>query len=293
MLDPTNERHLSLRFLVGQNLGRLGRFREAVESLKPLMEDLRGSTYYTIIFQTVAFLGASYIRLKEYRTSLDLCTKAMADYEGISTAEDLWLLTIYNVLAEALCGLQRPKEALIWSKKAVVSAQKIFGPEHSRVYIAMGYLAWNYTAVRDFKKAYEWQQKCFDRMKEGLGTDHPSTIFAEGMLVNLIAERRRNILSRKKVICKRKELANKMRQQFGEGDCRTLEFQGYLALDYIACASFKKAKAIQEELVAVMTQEFGEGDKRTMAAMKDLARTKKWMKTQRAVYWWLPQYFLK
>jgi tetratricopeptide (TPR) repeat protein len=292
ILDSMDERYLCVRYLVGQDLHLLARFRESVERLEPFMKELPESTHYTVFLQTVACLGGSYNRLKEYHTSLDLCKKTMERFEKCVKHEVLEILAIYNVMGEALSGLKRPQEGLIWSTKAVLGAQKLYGMAHSRTSQAMGYLARNYADLNDLQKACDWQEKCVNSMKNSLGANHPKTIYEEERLVDYVAQRRTNLLSRKKVIGRRKAHLDKLSEQFGEKDWRTLDCQARLAQDYFVCASFKKAMLMQEKWVEIMIQEFGADDERTVEGVAQLARTKRWIKTRNAVYWWLPKWLL-
>jgi tetratricopeptide (TPR) repeat protein len=293
ILDPKDADLLISRFHVGADLQAIGRYRESAEWLEHLIKDMPENIHYMIYLQTAVYLGGSYSRLEEYHSSFDLCTKVMSKFEDIFAGEPPEAVALYNVMGETLCGLKRPKEALIWSTKAVLSARKAFGAEHSKTILATEYLAKNYADLKDFQKACEWEEKCVNLLKDSLGTDHPTTISAEEALINYIAQRRMNLFSRRKFVGRRKALLDKMSQQFGEKDWRTLDCQSRLAQDYCACASLKKAVFIQEKWIEIMTQEFGQDDKRTMEGIVALARTKRWILARKAMYWWLPQCLLK
>jgi hypothetical protein len=293
ILDPKDADFLISRYHVGANLQLIGRYRESAEWLEHLIEDIPENIDYTIYLNTAVCLARSYSRLEEYRSSFELCTKAMAKFEDIFAGEPPEPVALYNAMGEALCGLKRPKEALIWTTKAVLGAQKVFGAEHSITILATEYLANVYAGLKDFQKACEWQEKCVNCLKDNLGTDHPATISAEEALIDYFTQRRMNLLRRRKFIGRRKALFDKMNQQFGEKDWRTLDCQSRLAHDYFACSSLKKAMLIQEKWVEVMTQEFGQDDKRTMEGIAALAWTNHWILARKALYWWLPQRFLK
>lgn len=293
LLDPKDVHHLYARFLVGADLQLLGRFRESVDWLESLMKDLADSIHYAIILQIIETLGGSYNRLEEYQNAFDLGTKAMAKFESIFTADAPEFLPLYNVMGEALSGLKRPTEALLWTKKAFLGSQKAFGAAHSHTLKTMGYLATIYANLNEFKKACDLQEQSINCMKETVGADHPMTILAENYLVDFITLRRTNFFLRKKVIGRRRMLLQKMNTQFGDKDWRTLDCQLALAQDYFACGSLKKAKVMEEQWVEVMIQEFGQDDKRTLAGVAALALTKKLIATRKVVYWWLPRSFLR
>jgi tetratricopeptide (TPR) repeat protein len=293
ILDPKDTDFLLSRYHVGADLDLIGRYRESAEWLEHLIKDMPENIHYAIYLPAAVSLGGSYSRLEEYRSSFDLCTKTMAKFEDIFAGESFEPVPLYNAMAEALCGLKRPKEALIWSTKAVLGAQKVFGAEHLRTVVATGYLAYVYADLKDFQRACELQEKCVNFLKDSLGTDHPTTIDYEETLIGYIAQRRMNRLSRRRFIGRRKALLDKMNQQFGEKDWRTLDCQSRLARDYFANGSFKKAKLMQEKWVETMIQEFGQDDKRTIGGMAALAWTNNWILIRKAVYWWLPQCFVK
>jgi hypothetical protein len=279
--------------MVGKNLQLLHRFREAVDWLEPLMKDLADSIHYAIILQVTEALGCSYNRLEEFQSAFNLSTKAMAKFEGIFTGEAPEILLLYSVMGNALWGLNKPKEALIWTKKAFLGSQKIYGATHSITLITMGVLASYYAYLNDFKKAYDLQEQSMNCMKETLGADHPLTISSESYLVDIISQRKRNLFLRKKVIGRRKMLLQKMNTQLGDKNWRTLDCQLALAQDYVACGSLEKAKVIEEQWVEVMIQEFGQDDKRTLEGIAALALTKKLITARKVLYWWVPRRFLK
>lgn len=264
-----------------------------MEWLKPLMEDLADSIDYAMAIGVIGILGYNYNCLEEYHDALDLCTKAMAKFEGIFTGEAPEFFPLYTVIGDALWGLNKPKEALIWSKKAFLGSQKIYGATHSKTLLKMGILASHYAALNDFKKAYDLQEQSVNCMKETLGADHPMTISSESYLVNIISQRKRNLFLRKKVIGRRRMLLQKMNTQLGDKDWLTLECQLALAQDYVACGSLEKAKVIEEQWVEVMIQEFGQDDKRTLEGIAALALTKKLITARKVLYWWVPRRFLK
>jgi hypothetical protein len=257
------------------------------------MKELPESTHYSLVLPIVSSLGGSYNCLKEHHTSLNLCKEVMERFGDCFKDEYLDVLIIYTVMGIALCGLERPKEALTWSTKAVLGSQKYYSMTHSRTSTAMGYLAWNYQELNDLEKACDWQEKCVNSMRDSLGTNHPTTIFQEEVLMNYVAQQRRNILSRKKVLRRRKAFLDQLSQQVGDKDVRTLCCQARLAQDYLFCASFKKAMLMQEICVEAMIQEFGQDDERTAQVIAQLARTKRWIKIRKVVYWWLPNGLLK
>ncbi|KAN0110209.1 hypothetical protein V8E51_006596 [Hyaloscypha variabilis] len=289
--ETTDSRFLCLEVFGGQDLNHLGRFRESIKKLEPIMKHLPEGIDPGMVFQTAGCLGMSYNRLEEYHISQDLCTKTMARYEGTVTNDNPAIVSIYTTLGEALSGLKRPKEALIWATKAMLSAQRIHGTQNRNSVMAMEYLAFHYAELKDFRKAYDWQKKSVNCMKSSLGEYHPSTIMGEVVLMNLVAQRRGQLFPRRRIIGRRRELFEKLSQQFGERDCRTLDCHVFLALDYFACGSINKAKVMQEKLVEVMNEEFGKDDKRTTEARNQLARTNKWIAIRKAVYWWLPKRF--
>jgi tetratricopeptide (TPR) repeat protein len=250
-------------------------------------------THYSLVFQTVACLGGSYNSLREYRTSLNLCKEAMERFGDCLKDEVPEILGIYMVMGEALSGLKRPKEALTWSTKAVLGTQKLYGMAHSMTSVAMGYLALNYQYLNDLEKACEWQEKCVNSIRDSLGSSHPTTIFQGEVLINYVAQRRRNPLLRKKFLARRKAYLDQLSQQVGDKDFRTLGCQARVAQDYFSCASLKKAMRMQEICIEAMIQEFGQDDERTAEVIAQLATTKRWIKIRKVVYWWLPNGLLK
>jgi hypothetical protein len=275
------------------DLGDLERCRESIEILEPLMKELPESTPYSLVLSTVACLGWSYNRLKEYRTSLNLCKEVLERFGNCLKDDVPETLSIYIVMGGALSGLKRPKEALTWSTKAVLGSQKLYGMVHSKTSMAMAHLARNYQDLNDLEKACDWQEKCVNSMRDGLGTNHLNTIVQEELLMDYVALRRRNLLSRKKVLGRRKAYLDQLSQQVGDKDFRTLDCQARLAQDYFFCASFKKAMLMQEISVEAMIQEFGQDDVRTAEAIARLAMTKRCIKIRKVVYWWLPNSLLK
>jgi tetratricopeptide (TPR) repeat protein len=257
------------------------------------MKELPESTHYSLVLQIVSCLGGSYNSLKEYRTSLNLCKEVMERFGDCLKNEVPEILGIYFVMGEALYGLERPKEALTWSTKAMLGSQKHYSMAHSTTSMAMAHLARNYQALNDLEKACDWQEKCVKTMRDSLGTNHPTTIVQEEVLMNYVAQRRGNVLSRKKVLRRRKAFLDQLSQQIGDEDVRTLWCQARLAQDYLFCASFKKAMLMQEICVEAMIQEFGQDDERTAQVIAQLARTKRWIKIRKVVYWWLPNGLLK
>ena len=276
---------------VGAILACTGHFRESAELLEALMNDMPENIHYQVFLYAAYSLGCSYNRLEEYQASFDLCTNAMARYESVFAGEGRETVGLYNVMGETLCGLGRPKEGLIWATKAVLDAQKVWGPTHPKTCKAMAYLARVYECLRDFRNAAKWREKCIICLKAFLGPNHPETIYAEGGLIDIFTLQRRNFWSRKTIIGRRRALLDKTTEQLGENDWQTLAFQEQLAKDYFGCGWFKKAKCVQEKWVEVMTQNFGPDDKRTMRGMAELARTNQWIAARKVMYWWLPQNF--
>jgi tetratricopeptide (TPR) repeat protein len=293
ILGLTDIDFITSRFLVGADLQGYGRFRECIEWLEQFMKDLPKDSHYTTFLQAIIHLSLSHNGLNEYRTSFELCTKALDQFEGIAPVDDPTIIEVYKVMGNALIGLNRPKEALIWSTKAFDGTQRIFGPQHLSTYIALEYMTYVYAALGDLKKACKWQEKCVNFMKDSLGTDHPATIRAEEALVNFTAERKSHLFSRRRIIVRRKALLDKMKQQFGEKDWRTLSCESRLVEDYFLCSSMKKAILMQEKWLEVMIQEFGQEDDRTIEGIADLSRIKMAMAIRNAVYWWVPQWYLK
>ena len=293
ILDPKDERCLSLKFLVGLDLHHLGRCREAINMLEPLLKYLQGSPFSNITLQTAMCIAGSYNELREYETAYELCIETLARSEELHDHETDARVLLHNMISIALLGLNKPKEALSWSKKQFFGAETIYGAGHSRTFKAMGTMAACYADLKDLQKACDWQEKCVNALRNSLGDNHPDTILAEEHLLDYTAQRRMNFFTRKRVIGLRKTHLEKLSQNFGDRDWRTLMCRAALAQDYIWCDSFKKAVRMQEDWVDVMLQEFGEDDKRTIEAIAELARTRRWMKARRAVYWWLPQNFLK
>jgi tetratricopeptide (TPR) repeat protein len=276
---------------VGAVLACTGHFRESAELLEALMNDMPENAHYQTFLYAASSLGGSYNRLEEYQASFDLCTNAMARFESVFAGEGPETVALYNVMGETLCGLGRPKECLIWATKAVLDAQKVWGPTHPKTCKAMAYLARVYECLRDFRNAVKWREKCIICLKACLGPNHPETIYAEGGLIDIFTLQRRNFWSRKTIIGRRRALFDKTTEQLGENDWQTLAFQEQLAKAYFGCGWFKKAKCVQEKWVEVMTQNFGPDDKRTMRGMAELARTNQWIAARKAMYWWLPQNF--
>jgi DNA-binding transcriptional MerR regulator len=291
--ETTDSRFLNLESLVGQDLRLLGRFRESIKKLEPIMEHLPEGVDPGMVFETAACLVSCYNRLGEHHIAHNICTKTMARYEGTLTDDIPAIISIYTVLGETLSGLKRGKEALMWATKAMLGAQRLYGTQHRQTFIAMEWLTFHYANLKDIRKACDWQKKSVNCMKSSLGEYHPLTIEGEVRLMNIVAQRRSQLFSRRRIIGRRRELFEKLSQQFGERDCRTLDCHYFLAQDYVACTSFNKAKVLQEKLVEVMIEEFGNDDNRTTDARTELARTNKWIATRKAVYWWLPKYLLQ
>jgi tetratricopeptide (TPR) repeat protein len=293
ILNPRDNRCLYLRFLVGLDLACLQRFRESIETLESLMKELPESTHYFLVLQIVSSLGGSYNCLKEYRTSLNLCKEVMERFGDCFKDQCLDVLSIYLVMGEALSGLERPKEALTWSTKAVLGFQKHYGMAHSRTSAAMEYLARNYQALNDIEKACDWQEKSVNLIRDILGTNHPSTILQEEQLIDYVDRRRRTPLSRKKILGRRKACLDQLSKQVGDKHFRTLDCQARLAQDYFFCGLLKKAMLMQEICVEAMIQEYGQDDGRTAEVIAQLATTKRWIKIRKIVYWWVPNGLLK
>jgi tetratricopeptide (TPR) repeat protein len=293
ILDTKDEVYLSLNFLVGYDLQRLGRYRDSVKKLESVLKDLPERPLTNIALQTAIGIGGSYNYLREYQTAFELCTETMAKHEELLTHEPHFCVLFYNIMGVALSGLQRPKEAIVWARKVLQGAQKLYGPGNSRTSMAMGSLAANYADLKDIQKACYWQEKCIRSLTDSLGNNHPDTIDAEERLMNHIALHKIDPLARKGIIGLRKAHLEKLSQHFGDKDWRTLQCRAWLAQDYFFSGSLKKAMRIQEELVDTMEREFGEDDERIIEGVSALARTRRWTKVRRAVYWWIPQSFLK
>lgn len=290
---PTDIELIRSRFQVGADLQILGRYRESIEWLDPLLKDLPRDSHYTVFLNPIICLAISYSGLNEYRTSFELCKKALDQFDGITPVDDPLMLELYKAMGDALIGLKRPKEALIFAKKALLGTQKTFGPQHESSFLAIQYMTHVYAALGDFKKACKWQEKCVNFMKDSLGPNHPTTIDAEEALVGYTAQQKSYILSRRKIIPRRKALLDKMNLQFGERDWRTLDCQSRLVWDYFACSSMQMAILIQEKWVEIMIEEFGREDNRTIEGIADLSRIKMLMEIRNAIYWWVPQRYLK
>jgi tetratricopeptide (TPR) repeat protein len=278
---------------VGADLQILGRYRESIEWLEPLMKDLPENGHYNVFLLPITSLAISYSGLNEYRNSFELCTKALNQFEGVVPVDDPLMVDLYKAMGDALVGLKRPKEALTCAKRALLATEKTFGQQHLNSFLALQYMTNVYAALGNFKKACKWQEKCVNFMKDSLGTDHPTTIDAEEALVGYTAQQKSYLFSRRKIIPRRKALLDKMNLQFGERDWRTLDCQSRLVWDYFACSSMKKAILIQERWVEIMIQEFGQEDNRTRQGITDLSRIKMLMEIRNAVYWWAPQRYLK
>lgn len=296
ILDPTDALYQYHKSVVGADLRLLGRYRESANWLEALTQDLAVSggprydgLYYATELDIAYTLGICYNRLDQHQKALDICTGALARFEDVCTPESPFLLPIYGAMGEALSGLRRPKEALTWTTKYLQTCQKLYGPSDSTTLLATGYLADHYANRKDYKTAIDLQKRCVDGYKTTFGDDHATTIYAEEILIDFTAQRKMNTMSRKRIIGRRRNLCNKMMEEFGETDWRTLSCQSGLASDYIACASFQKARIMQEQWVDVMIREFGRDDPRTIDGIAALARTKKWIAMRKAMYWWLPQ----
>jgi hypothetical protein len=292
-LDTKDEVCLNLKVLVGYDLQRLGRFRDSVKMLESVSKDLPESPLSNVAFHTAISLAANYNFLREHQTALELCIETMAKHEELLTHESFCSVLLYNMMGVALSGLRRPEEAVVWGRKELLGAQKLYGPGNSRTCKAMASLAAHYSNLKDIQKACYWQEKCVSSLTDSFGINHPDTIHAEERLMAYTAQRKINRFARKRVIGLRKLHLEKLGQQFGDKDWRTLECRAWLAQDYFLSGSLKKSMRIQEELVDIMKQEFGEGDKRIIEEVSALETTRRWIKVRRAVYWWFPQSFLK
>jgi tetratricopeptide (TPR) repeat protein len=90
----------------------------------------------------------------------------------------------------------------------------------------------------------------------------------------------------------RKEAFRRMEAAFGKTDLRTLQCMGCLAEGYFLCGLWRKARRIQEGQVNELISHFGEDNSDTIDAKRNLARTRRCISIQEALYWWLPKRML-
>jgi tetratricopeptide (TPR) repeat protein len=140
---------------VGADLQILGRYRESIEWLEPLMKDLPENGHYNVFLLPITSLAISYSGLNEYRNSFELCTKALNQFEGVVPVDDPLMVDLYKAMGDALVGLKRPKEALTCAKRALLATEKTFGQQHLNSFLALQYMTNVYAALGNFKKALE------------------------------------------------------------------------------------------------------------------------------------------
>jgi hypothetical protein len=144
-----------------------------------------------------------------------------------------------------------------------------------------------YGMLKQFEKSRRMYLTCVEILDGSHGKGSKEAALVMANLTNFESSIRDPIWKKKEGVLLRKEALRRMEAAFGKTDLGTLQCMGGLAESYSIRGMWRSARQVQEDQVNNLIKRFGEDHWATIDAKASLARTRRWIAIQEALYWWL------
>ena len=258
----------SLLFLVAGSLRVLGKYREAEQMLRSVVEAqerVLGREHIDTIC-SMHDLGVAMQDQRKHKEAEKIFRQTLKIKEKIRGREHPTTLSTMNSLANSMYYQENNKEAEQMHRMTLELREKVLGREHPDTLSSMANLALTFEAQGKYKEAEVIRRQTLNLREKVLGKEHPDTIYSMNNLANGLNEQY-NCREAEQLHRQALKLGEKV---LGEEHPDTLTYMGNLANTLDDLGNYNEAERIHRQTTKLIEKVLGREHPYFLSSMSQL-----------------------